>query len=342
MRSQGRKKLGYFPLPIAEASRIRQWLGFPVSSSNALDPCVGDGGALSVLSAGPQVVRYGIELDAYRAEQARSALHEVIQGSTFDVHCPAESLSCIYLNPPYDFEYGEGRNMRFEQLFLDHVYRWIKPAGVLILVVPGDRLHVCDKVLAVQFKEKKAYRLGHPESVKYKQVVLFGIRRTRREREQMKDRDVERARALLADMSRKWEQLPFLSDDPGMVYAVPESGPVQLEYRGLPLDDVEDMLPKSAAWRQASRVIFAPPRKINGRPLTPLHAGHVALCAVGGMLDGICGSGEDRHVAAWSSVKMVDRSEEVEPDGTIIQRERERFSQELTVIYASGKTAILR
>ncbi len=121
MRSQGRKKLGYFPLPIAEASRIRQWLGFPVSSS--LDPCVGDGGALSVLSAGPQVVRYGIELDAYRAEQARSALHEVIQGSTFDVHCPAESLSCIYLNPPYDFECGEGRNMRFEQLFLDHVYR---------------------------------------------------------------------------------------------------------------------------------------------------------------------------------------------------------------------------
>ncbi len=119
----------------------------------------------------------------------------------------------------------------------------------------------------------------------------------------MKDRDVERARALLADMSRKWEQLPFLSNDPGMVYAVPESGPVQLEYRGLLLDEIEDMLPKSAAWRQASRIVFAPPRQINGRPLTPLHAGHVALCAVGGMLDGIFGSGEDRHVAAWSSVK---------------------------------------
>jgi hypothetical protein len=342
VHSEGKKKLGYFPLPEMEAARIRRFLSFPASVSSALDPCVGDGGAFATVTAGPQVMRYGIELDAYRADQARTVIHEVIQGGAFDVHCRAESLACVYLNPPYDFECGDGRNLRFEQLFLEHVYRWIGPGGVLILVVPGPRLQVCDKVLAVHFKDKKAYRLSHPECVKYKQVVLFGVRRTRREREQVRDRDVERARALLADMSRKWEQLPFLSDDPSMVYAVPESGPVQLEYRGLPLDEIEDMLPKSAAWRQASRILFAPPRKINGRPLTPLHAGHVALCAVGGMLDGLFGSGEDRHVAAWSSVKMVDRSEEVDPDGTIIQRERERFSQELTLIYVSGKIAILR
>jgi hypothetical protein len=342
MHSEGRKKLGYFPLPEMEAARIRRFLRFPASASSVLDPCVGDGGAFATVTGGPKVVRYGIELDAYRADQARSVIHEVIQGSAFDVHCRAESLTCVYLNPPYDFECGDGRNLRFEQLFLEHVYRWIGPGGVLILVVPGPRLQVCDKVLAVHFKDKKAYRLSHPECVKYKQVVLFGVRRTRREREQVRDRDVERARALLSDMSRRWEQLPFLPDQPDLGYSIPESGPVQLEYRGLPLDEVEDILPKSAAWRQASRILFLPPRKINGRPLTPLHAGHVALCAVGGMLDGIFGSGEDRHVSAWISVKMVDRSEEVEPDGTVIQRERERFSQELTLIYASGKTAILR
>ena len=51
----------------------------------------------------------------------------------------------------------------------------------------------------------------------------------------------------------------------------------------------------------------------------------LALC-VGGMLDCIFGSGEDRHVAAWSSAKIVDRSEEVGPDdGTLIQRERGDF-----------------
>ena len=70
--------------------------------------------------------------------------------------------------------------------------------------------------------------------------------------------------------------------------------------------------------------------------MTPLHSGHVALCAVSGMLNGVFGSGKDLHVAA------CDRSEETEEDGTIIQRERERFTNELTLVYASGETAILR
>jgi hypothetical protein len=48
------------------------------------------------------------------------------------------------------------------------------------------------------------------------------------------------------------------------------------------------------------------------------------------------------HVAAWQAVKVIDRSEETEEDGTIIQRERERFTNELTLVFASGETAILR
>jgi hypothetical protein len=39
---------------------------------------------------------------------------------------------------------------------------------VLVLVVPGDRLSVCGRVLAFHFKEKRAYRLGTPEALKYK------------------------------------------------------------------------------------------------------------------------------------------------------------------------------
>ena len=99
---------------------------------------------------------------------------------------------------------------------------------------------------------------------------------------------------------------------------------------------------KSAAYRQASRILLAPPNRVEGRPLTPLHAGHIALLAVGSLLDGIFGSGESRHISAWRSVKVTDSSEEVEEDGTIVQRERERFTNELTLVFASGKTAILR
>ena len=66
-----------------------------------------------------------------------------------------------------------------------------------------------------------------------------------------------------------------------------------------------------------------------------------AILAVSSMLDGVFGSKESLHVAAWRTIKVTDRSEEVEPDGTIIQRERERFTNELTLVFASGKTAIL-
>jgi hypothetical protein len=56
----------------------------------------------------------------------------------------------------------------------------------------------------------------------------------------------------------------------------------------------------------------------------------------------VFGSAKDLHVAAWQAVKVVDRSEEVEENGTIVQRERERSTNELTLVFASGETPILR
>lgn len=116
MRLAGKQKLGYFPLPLAEAERIRCFLQFPISGCAALDPCIGDGGAFHVIAGDQQAIRYGIELDADRVEQTRAVAHRVIHGDALDVHCPVESLSLLYLNPPYDFECGPSQNRRLEQL----------------------------------------------------------------------------------------------------------------------------------------------------------------------------------------------------------------------------------
>ena len=222
MRLAGKQKLGYFPLPLAEAEQIRRFLQFPLSGCAALDPCIGDGGAFKAITEDEKVIRYSIELDAYRVEQAREVAHQTIQGDAMDVHCPVESLSLLYLNPPYAFECGQYQNRRLEQVFLEHCYRWLKPTGVLVLVVPGDRLSVCGRVLAFHFKDKRAYRLGTPEAAKYKQVVLFGTRRARRECNQLSDADFSRAQHLIAEMSRKWEELPILPDSADAVYSIPD------------------------------------------------------------------------------------------------------------------------
>jgi hypothetical protein len=177
--------------------------------------------------------------------------------------------------------------------------------------------------------------------VRYKQVVLFGVRRNRRERERLADSDITRARLYYASLARNPSQIPILPSHPEARYDVPVSGPAQLVYRGLPLDDIEDLIPKSSAYRQALPILFSPIKHVEGRPLIQLHAGHLGLLAVSSLIDGVFGSADDRHISAWRSIKVIDRSEEVEDDGTIIQRERERFTNELTLVYASGKTAIL-
>jgi hypothetical protein len=71
-------------------------------------------------------------------------------------------------------------------------------------------------------------------------------------------------------------------------------------------------------------VIFVQRTDVSGRPLTPLHGGHVDLLCTAGMLNGIFGEGESRHIAHWQSVKLVDKSEE--GDGKTVIREKERFS----------------
>ncbi len=80
---------------------------------------------------------------------------------------------------------------------------------------------------------------------------------------------------------------------------------------------------------------------MTGRPLTPLHGGHVGLLCTAGMLNGIFGHGEARHIAHWQSVKLVDKSEE-EEDGKTIIREKERFSNELTLVFCTGEITSLK
>ena len=66
------------------------------------------------------------------------------------------------------------------------------------------------------------------------------------------------------------------------------------------------------------------------------------LLTTSGLLNGIFGDGPDLHVARWESVKVTDRFEETDDDDVTTIRERERFTQCLTLVYADGTTAILQ
>ena len=228
-----------------------------------------------------------------------------------------------------------------ERLFLEHVHRWLRPGGVLVLVIPAQRISECSAVLSAQFRDVRVYRLTEPESVRYGQIVLFGARRARYERERLPDSEISRARRWYERLPRNPDGIQPLPSKSEHQYAVPPGEPIRLAYRGLPLDQIEDLLARSSAYRQAAPILFAQEKESSGRPLTPLHGGHVGLLCTAGMLNGVFGEGEARHIANWQSIKTVDRTEE-EEDGATVIREKERFSNELTVVFSSGVTAILR
>jgi hypothetical protein len=324
--------MGYYPLPECEGKKLRTLLSFRQPAS-AIDPCVGQGTALRVVTSEALVRLYGVELDADRAQIANSTGIETIQGNAFDAVAKPESFSMLYLNPPYDSEIGSVANNRMERLFLEHTYRWLVPEGVLVLIIPFERLHDCAGVLASHFGSLMVLRMTDVESVRFRQIAVLGVRRN------IRGTALEDNKRLLQNISPygSFHALRELTPSSCAPYCVPPSGEAALSYRGLPYDQLEDLLPQSGAWRQTVPFLMPHEDVATGRPITPLHGGHVGLLCTAGLLNGVFGEGSERHIARWRSVKHVTTF--VEEDGdTQIVHHRERWTNELRLVYADGRT----
>jgi tRNA1(Val) A37 N6-methylase TrmN6 len=334
MRLAARLKLGYYPLPEGQAPMLRARLAFPQEKTSALDPCCGKGTAILDLTDNSQTDVYGVELDANRAAIAKSVGIKTIQGNIFDVRARVERLSLLYLNPPYDFEVGPLANQRMERLFLAHTYSWLKPKGILLMVIPVKAVHDTMETLTTRFKDIQIYRMGGEESEKYDQCAVFGVRHNNNGNDQLQLR--QRVQRMLSYS----EDLPMLTPHPDRMYSVPPTGEVEINWVGLPLDFIEDCLNRSNAWKAAVPLLLPKQEVAGGQPITPLHGGHVGLLATAGMLNGVFGQGEQRHLARWRPVKHTTTTTEVEDD-IEITRTKERFSNELALVFSSGQTLVL-
>jgi len=330
-RNAARLKMGYFPLPEVEAGRIRSLLRFSGPCS-VVDPCAGKGRALNLITAEAPVIRFGVELDTARAEEATRSGIRMIQGNTFDAQAKLESFSLLYLNPPYDSEIDLSGNRRMERLFLEHTHRWVLQHGILIFVIPFEQFADCASLLAGNFTRIAAFRMTSPESIRFRQIVVFGVRRN--VRGATHEENLTRTLALAANGA--YSKLPELTAEATEPFVVPRSGEATLTYRGLPYNVIEDLLSHSGAWKQAAQVLLPNEDMAIGRPITPLHGGHVGLLCIAGLLNGVFGQGEERHIARWRSVKHVTEFEEEDGDTKII-RCREKWSNELRLLYVTGK-----
>lgn len=335
-RPFARLKLGYYPLPLEEAQNVRGLLSAS-GPYHAIDPCAGDGSALLELTTNTDAHLSAIEIDADRSACCGQRGIPTIHGSAFECRVQSESCSLLYLNPPYDTELGPHHNRRMESVFLEHCYRWVCTDGVLIFVIPVSALNSCARLLASQFERIRLFRLEHPECVRFHQIAVIGTRKKSHARGEPGGVD-----ALLR-AGYQPSAIAVLKHGVAERVFIPPSAPAPIHYTGLPLDEIEDAIERSVAMQNARGVLVRKHQKMSGRPVTPLHKGHVGLLACSGMLNGFFGSGEDRHIAHWRAVKHVDEfNEEGEELGETIIRRRERFSHELTLAFENGRILELK
>jgi hypothetical protein len=207
-----------------------------------------------------------------------------------------------------------------------------------ISVLPLSGSTVTDLHLRPRFTT--TIRLPEPvTSVAVGAPTIFEVEHSDQEPDWCLSSRARRMQRRATSLSRSNRSMPTLTGGE-KPYHVPPSDPAPLMYRGLPLDRIEDLLPSSGAWKQAEPFLVPKEEVTGGRPITPLHAGHVGLLCTAGLLNGVFGEGSERHIARWRTVKTVTVFEVKEKGFTEIHK-RERFTNELALVYEDGRTLVL-
>src|SRR5271157_430219 len=224
MRIHGRIKMGHYPTPPRVVELIRNYLSFPPRQFSSLDPCCGEGDALSGLVAETNAVTYGVELDHQRAEESRRRLHHVLRCGIEETRIQRCSCSLLLRNPPYDEltleEEANTKTERQERAFLRLTLSYLIPRGVLVYIIPQNRLDkAISRLLASRFERINVFRFPDPEYADFRQIVVFAVKKA--------NNTLDEQEALRLQSIPKMELSP-LPNTAESDYAIPASGPLTL------------------------------------------------------------------------------------------------------------------
>lgn len=264
-------KMGYYPTDLAHVKMMKNALKFPENKVNIFDPCCGCGLALEALALGTDSVTYGTEIDEARGKEAETRLDRVGFGSFFHSRISSEAFHVLFLNPPYLNVIGEGGvKARSEKRFLVESIHHLMPGGVIMYIVPYYRLtyDIC-RVLCDNFGDISVYRFLDGEFSKFKQIVVFGIKK--------KKEDGSDEAEKLSQFAMLPERIPMIDTLGTEIYSVPEVEKNVEVFKGanFNLGELQRQLAKSKSIN-----MFFEKSKIDAiekRPLLPLNIGQVGV-----------------------------------------------------------------
>lgn len=276
-------RAGYWPTPPRVAVAIARHLAASTRGARRvvrlLDPCAGMGEAAATIAKSLNAESYGIELNEERAEAARIKLDHVLATSAFAVRLANGAFSCLLLNSPYDYD---DEKRRLEHAFITSLTRALCPGGVLVFLIPQRRLSVSARYLSSHYTGLLAFRFPDPEYATFRQMVLFGVRKSQPTLE-----------PLVQSRLEAWSEadLPTLQDAPARpVFNVPALPGGDILFASLFFDPVQAAAEagRRGVWAQAQLAEqLWPPDERPVRPLMPLRKGHLALLIAAGMMNNV-------------------------------------------------------
>ena len=327
MRLAAQAKGGFYPTPPRVLDRLATLLRPPPrlpagapGTVRLLDPCCGAGAALAQLatrldpySALP-LETFGVELHQERSAQATGHLDHTLATDLFAAAIANRAFGLLLLNPPYDHD---GEERRSEQRFLRPCTRYLAEHGVLVFLVPRQRLPVSARFLAAHYRRLACWAFPDPERAAFDQVVLIGCRRARPQPDPAAEQQVHR-----------WatEDLRTLTPAPTPLYTVPATPAGDLLFNTRTVDPLAAAAEarRTGLWTHAAITdALWPPETPRPRPLLPLRRGHLAMLVAAGFLDNLCLAADGQRLLVKGrtakELVLVTRTREQE-----VRRERLR------------------
>ena len=351
MRPPAIEKMGYYPTDEPIVNTICTYLKPPEDRGRLLDPCAGEGKAAAFLGKTMNLETWGVELSPDRAEKAELVMDQVFQAAWQACSLSQESVSWLYLNPPYDFDRLENQSTgnnraekRQEWLFLKSTTPTLIRGGFLTYIVPQKILGLLEvaRFLAGQYENLSVFRFPDDLFEKFKQVVVLGIRREHPSRPT--DEEIFSLQKL-ADTDLP----PFLSAAEPIYELLPapthaaNGRPILFKRTDWEPEEVVEATIKGGVQHCTEWLgLLHPTRGLTqfSQPLMPLKKGHIAMLMASGMM-GTVKLTDDRGrpmLVKGRVVKVVEKNEHPDPsdEGTILETYRDRFVTTVSVLKQDG------
>jgi len=286
MRLTAQAKMGFYPTPDKVTPIIARYINRkPEGLIRVLDPCAGEGTAISLISGHLEAYSYGIEIDLERGEKAKNKLTKCLITDYQNTRISLNSFSLLWLNPPYDWAARNDeieKSERYERIFLRDCVGYLCKGGILVYLIPQKRLggHIA-RMLSYRFQDIKIFRFPEKEYQSFKQVVIFGV---------LKRKPDKSTADYLKKCGKLETDVIYLPKEPSFAYEVPVLGSnTKFIFKS------KDINPEELSEEIMEHGLFEQFRDITTplimgekiRPIMPLRHGHLAQILACGLMNGV-------------------------------------------------------